>query len=287
MTANSFGTLRVFPLEIWDTLLTEMGIRSITTLRATNQSIRFAVDTHPKYQTLLKQAPELVRAVLSTRRSPSPSLSQLYELLCSQSCGFCGEFGAWIHLLTASRVCYICFTTKSECQPVLRPYIRAAYGLEKKTVIGLPTMLSLPGAYGLYLYGKSQQKRQILVDDVAARWAAIRLHGSKPALNIFMEQKRLAQGREGPQHAEMMMAYARQLSGIHRFNGRSHREGVPLTTGEDSYPRRFMCVVRIPWYDRKTGNLDFGRACQGCAQEQQNCRYGSRRTTADCRKVYS
>ena len=147
-------------------------------------------------------------------------------------------------------------------------------------------MLSLLDTSGLYFHGYSHQKRQILVDDVAARRAAMHLTGITPALDILMERRWLAQGREGPQHAEMIVFYARRSSGIQKYKGRPRREVIPSTARKDSYPRCIMCVVGIPWSDRQTGKLDPGRACQGCAQEQQCCRYGSRETTADSKDLF-
>ena len=171
--------------------------------------------------------------VLSTKGTPSPSCSKLYEALCVSSCTSCGNFAAWINIITSCRVCYICLTTRESSQPTIPSLAKSVYGLDKSRILEFPRMKSEPSVYGARAPRKTYQKRQIWLDGEATYRAA-----------IYSECQRLL---HGPQCRKIMQAYVQQLSSI---SCERLADGFSLPLRSDSTTEKPISNASCAWYAR-------------------------------------
>lgn len=144
---STMGLLDILPLEIRQAILLNLDIQSLTGLRRVSQSRRLDVDLLPKYKTLRTQAPELLRAVISIGTSGRTTVFDLHGALVTQDCFLCGDFAAYIYLLSCSRVCTLCLIERVETLPMLPSHAKDKFGLDNKALSRLPTLRSLPGIY--------------------------------------------------------------------------------------------------------------------------------------------
>src|SRR2546430_7279285 len=61
----TLGVLDVLPLELLNTVLLKLDLRSLTTLRAVNRCARLTVDVIPQYKRIFTHSPRVLRAALS------------------------------------------------------------------------------------------------------------------------------------------------------------------------------------------------------------------------------
>lgn len=174
---RSMGILDILPLEILTMILLDLDIQTLTVLRRVSQKSRLAVDTIPQYQYIRTHGPELLRATLSLEISRSTTLLELYVALTTASCFLCGDFGAFVYMLSCRRVCFLCLTQRPELLPMIPSHAKSKYGLDSKALSGLPKLRSLPGVYSQGL--TRHRNRKSLIDPTAAEEAGIVLHGSR------------------------------------------------------------------------------------------------------------
>ena len=108
------------------------------------------------------------------------------------------------------------------------------FGINCSIIRTLPTMRSIPGKYSVL--GKISREHLSLVDFDSARRAGIALHGSVSA----MEQ------------------YVSSMPAPKAFDGIS---GNPL---------RFMAIVRTPWFNKSSQELEWGFHCIACQEEHHS-----------------
>jgi hypothetical protein len=130
-------------------LLDELYLTSLTTLRSVSRGLREVDDLLPQYHAIITHPPNSLRAAISLEAADSFSCRKLYTALCSSLCIGCGEFGAYLYLLTRSRVCYLCFTADWEFLPITKQHSRILWALTPGDIdsAGTAVARSLPGQY--------------------------------------------------------------------------------------------------------------------------------------------
>lgn len=269
----SLGSLDTLPVEVLCGILLDLDLQSLTVLRSVNRRARFTVDTLPQYNDIVTHAPSSIRAALSINVSPWISCRQLHKELCSQKCAACGFFGAFLYLLSCSRICYICLKEDSRFLPMTPANARVAFGIKHHGLSQLPIALSLPGRYSEAT--KIRRARIALVDSDSARQVGISIHHSSARMEEYASLSRFlssltsdtgVRARYALQiKAEMAAKYKARLL---KQNAGSRKPPCPpftnLFDGKGGNPYRFMCVIGFPWLDRCSGKVERGLSCNGC-----------------------
>jgi hypothetical protein len=180
----TLGALEALPVELLQIVLLDLDLQSLTLLRHVNRRARFTIDTLWQYSEIIRYAPNSLRAALSINVGTSISCRQLHTNLCSQECIACGRFGAFLYLLTCSRVCYVCLVEDPRFLPLTPKHARVAFGLSSNEISKLNTAITLPGKYSHS--SKIWQTRISLVDRTSSHLAGIRLHKSVEQMEEYV-----------------------------------------------------------------------------------------------------
>ena len=161
--------------------------------------------------------------------------------------------GGYLYLVTCRRVCFLCFTIKTEYLPLLRADAIRKFGLRREDIAALPSMKSVPGYYSPREI--KWRARFTLIDHDAAREAGIAAHGSIGSMvqhAYEMKAKRLQQyearkalwGTDGPN--------------LHRPRSNDFFDGY------SSNPKRFLGIIRAPLLNPRTGSPECVFHCIAC-----------------------
>ncbi|KAK4163130.1 cyclin f-box [Cladorrhinum sp. PSN259] len=129
-TANTgLGSLDRLPLELLHHVLLCLDMYSLFNLRQANLRSRQMVDSFKPYQAVVSHGLNLFCALLRTRLAIGVSLLDFYDALCTKTCAFCGEFGAYMSLLVWSRCCFECLQWAPETQVQRLIFVRRQFHL--------------------------------------------------------------------------------------------------------------------------------------------------------------
>jgi hypothetical protein len=185
---TAMGALSQLPLELLDLVLSDLDIQSLYHFRAVDRLSSMTVDPLGQHKIIVRQAPNTLRAALSTGIARYISLQKLYDTLCSDACVQCGDFAAFTYLLSCSRVCYICLREKDAFLPLTLSRAGGKYGLNAASASTLPYILTLPGTYSAPPL--RQSRRVTLVDSSAAERAGTALHKSVATMQEYVAEQR-------------------------------------------------------------------------------------------------
>ena len=160
--------LTKLPNELFDMVVENLDLQTLTNLRAVSRQLRQTISWHPEYSALKQHSPQLIRALLSTGLAPWFSVSTIYESVLRKSrCTHCGDFGLFVYLLTCSRICNLCMARNPACHPIPIKDAKQTYNLSFKALKSdIPLLRTILGRYtGLGLH---RPKRHSLVDFAAA-----------------------------------------------------------------------------------------------------------------------
>ncbi|CAH0019344.1 unnamed protein product [Clonostachys rhizophaga] len=247
-TAN-IGTLSRLTPECLRIIFNQLNLDAIVNFQSTSHGSLAFVTSLPTYGVISRHARNTIRGARIIGTSHRTTCTELYRKLCQPTCDQCGdEFGGYIYLVTFRRLCLLCVSTHLSFLPLGRQWACRYFGLDSSTVNSLPRLLTLGGRYSPEK--EKLQNKQILVDYDAAREAGIARHGSREGMEAYVAA---ARGRAG------------------------RRRGPP--DGKAGNPLRFAAVVRLPWYDEASGELEWGFHCRGCEKSEQR--------SALCRKKFN
>lgn len=251
------GPLERLPLEIIHLALIWLDLQSLADFRRVNKAARLITNSIPQYRRILAHAPAVVRGCLNIETARFVSCLDLYEALSTAECNSCGDFGGYLYLVTCRRVCFLCFAEKPDYLPVLRDDALRKFGLRSEHLASLPYMKSFPGRYSPR--GIKCRQRQTLFDYSTARQTGIAAHGTVGSMEKFaseMASKRLE-------------AYNTKLA-LRRTKGTRPRppRSEDSFDGRCSNPKRFMGIVRAPFFSAQTAFPDWGFHCVACKAHQ-------------------
>ncbi|KAF3111834.1 hypothetical protein TWF706_011564 [Orbilia oligospora] len=151
------GAFSSIPVEISYSILEILDVQSLTGCRAVNWYFRSLVDEVFPYKSIVKDCPEVLRVLLSTKSAPNFTIRQIYETLCSQACSECGQFAPFLDLFTGRRNCFPCILKS----PNVRALPKST--LEKRLGRRIPseTILPILGEYAQI--GRRYKKRYQLI----------------------------------------------------------------------------------------------------------------------------
>jgi hypothetical protein len=228
------GALDTLPLELLHEILRQLDLRTLTDFRHVNRRAMWLVESFPQYQAIRKHAHNALRGIICIEASRWITCEMLYEKLCTAECEECGDFGGYLYILTCKRVCFLCLSEDKRYLPLRYRHAIRKFGLNRPILGTLPSMKSIPGTY-------SPNEKKVcahiaLVDSDCARRAGITLHGS----------------------VSVMEQHVSSIAAQDPFDGKS---GNPL---------RFMAIVRTPWLNKSSRELEWGFHCTGCQKSHHS-----------------
>ncbi|KAF1808188.1 hypothetical protein P152DRAFT_251604 [Eremomyces bilateralis CBS 781.70] len=251
-TTFSLGPLDRLPDQIFAKIFNSITIDSVMSFRLVNKKAREKVDELRKFHDLVTKAPDVLRSIQSLKLGKLYTLLTLASTLRRRYCEICGDAAGYIYLLRNTRVCFLCFTHDMRFLPLFEPNLRDL-GIPWESMKHLPHCTSIPGKYS---QGKKRCCKTQLFDAVAAQrdayWRRDRSAHSQPKEHNrkYLKQKiRLN---------ELSDAWTRMDRGLKK--GHSN-DGYAFN------PRRFMGVVRAPWFMRADSMASWGIHCVGCQNE--------------------
>ncbi|KAF6842696.1 F-box domain-containing protein [Colletotrichum musicola] len=171
----SAGQLDCLPAELFLPVLMGVDIPSLTRLRSVNRRAMELVDSVPEYAAMIKQCPDVIRAIVSIQ-TDAFDCRTLHATLNTSSCSTCRRYGDYLYLITCRRVCSDCFGRLSEYDPLTRnealpfftsdgtPQRRAAISPRHRLrVANPPSVVSLPGYFG-HAWNPAGKRRVRLFD---------------------------------------------------------------------------------------------------------------------------
>lgn len=121
--------LEALPVEIAHRVCEELTPVDLTSLYATSSTCHYFVRTLRAYAELYKYAQQALLALTPAHVHREYSARQLHELLRSQNCGLCGDYGPYLYLLQGIRACSLCL--ENEKRAISVPSDKACASLKK------------------------------------------------------------------------------------------------------------------------------------------------------------
>ena len=141
----TLGDLGQFPWELVYCIIRALDLRSLEHLRTVSRQLNVVVLSLPEYQVLTRHAPQLLRSMLSSWAGAYFTLADVWRVLTTQDCEdhpthSSGDgqdapkayrpFGAFVYLLTCTRVCMDCLRNDLRYTPMRRHDVDYLYGME-------------------------------------------------------------------------------------------------------------------------------------------------------------
>lgn len=175
-------------------------------------------------------------------------------------CDNCGDFGGYLYLITCKRLCFLCLSQDKLYLPLLRRHASREFGLDKDTMATLPRMTVIPGTYSPN--GKKASK-SVLIDYESALCAGVALHGSLCAMRKYTSDM----------ETQKSQAYHAKVATAQQSRSTTHRIRRPRVTGppdgRSGNPLRFVAIVRVPWLNRPSQEVEWGFYCLGCEKSSR------------------
>ncbi|KAK8171335.1 hypothetical protein BKA80DRAFT_7286 [Phyllosticta citrichinensis] len=145
---GEFGKL---PLEILQSVLVKLDLRTLTDIRRVNERATQVVDTVPEYKAIFKHASIVLRAVISVEVASFISCKDLYSELGRRDCRQCGRVAAYLHLLACERFCNYCLGRARPIRMMEERYLYTIFSETEfkdlnHTMEKFPYIRTLPGA---------------------------------------------------------------------------------------------------------------------------------------------
>ena len=106
----NLGDLDSLPIELLQTTLSLLDLRTLMEFRRVNQRSLQLVAALPQYKVISSYGLNALRGALSIGIGQWITCNDLFTALCTAECKECGDFGGYLFLLTCTRVCFLCFT---------------------------------------------------------------------------------------------------------------------------------------------------------------------------------
>lgn len=264
----SLGHMDKLPLETTQNIFSYLDLGTLTLLRSISRRMSLLVDSLPGYKEVVIHCPNALRGLLSTQTAQHFTATDLYNALRAQDCFLCGQFGALLYVLECRRCCFKCLTSVEDLLPICKASAKLLYHFDAQTMAEMPTLLSIPGHYGLKQDRTPRMRakggvRVAMVSYGAARKACAELQIGE-TLNDDDDddhekyEKAKTETRialRGPVSQDFM----RDMDCMN-YDPAGYNAGYGLE------PERFMAAVRFPTLISGTDTAEWGISCLGCLE---------------------
>jgi hypothetical protein len=283
--AAGLGDFDVFPLELLHHIIPELDMETVEYFRRVNRLAREAVSSSLEYSFIKKHMPQLLQGIRFLGTGQTYSLKTLFDKLHTKHCEHCEtyrtkmdsstlyieknkteqpNFGGYMYLLSARRLCLGCITYHVNCRASSTRMALFDHGLEEKDIqeanppsikfvphlsIDIMTFQRTEGEEGFEL----ERIETSLYDYSALLQAALQKYGGSDAIKHLEHWKPWSESMEkDPWVYDVAWEDALQYE----------------PTSQSPIPNHSLMVVRTPWFDRRgsaQGMLKRGFACAYCA----------------------
>lgn len=272
-STTPFPFLDRLPPELFHIIISQLDLASLHALRRANRRAAELLYSHSEYNTLITHAWDAVRGTLCIDTAKLITCNQLHEKLCTEKCDGCGDFGGYLYLLTAKRVCFVCFSERRRYFPVPIHLACRKYWISSLVVDTLPHMKAIPGQYSP---ARVASVESVFVDSESALNVGLEIHGSSDAMTRNVIAKEL----------ERINEYSRR-----RYESAfSEEDPKPFVEPPEVFlsrcdervnnPHRFMAIVPAPWVNKAKQVTERGFPCPGCEGLEKLPFHRRRRYTA-------
>ncbi|GKZ31437.1 hypothetical protein AbraIFM66950_012047 [Aspergillus brasiliensis] len=236
------GLLDRLPLEILLSIIPDLDIQSIFSLRRVNARTRDIISSLKTYQQVTTHALSLMCALLRTNLAQWYTLQDIVDVLHTRECTICGgEFGGFVSLPPPklTRCCYSCIQQKAQIgRRVVDPFTRR-FSIEQDH-----ELITLSEAHNLYGISPAVLRRE-----------------SVPIMKTLRGVYTMNETERKKQHSLVYDKRVRELS-------INHKRGIPWSDtyrrGREMFLRWCMATTAVPYVDPETGEVERGVSCKGC-----------------------
>ncbi|PVH97074.1 hypothetical protein DM02DRAFT_92617 [Periconia macrospinosa] len=137
---SSAGLFDTLPLELFQATLDHLDLQSLSRLSRVCLRAKVVVESLRAYKDLVRVAGHIFPTLRNTELLGFHPVATLHKTLCSDKCVSCGLYGAFLHLLSAERCCYACFTCNPGLWVIPLDFASAYFKLTMEQLTTLPTM---------------------------------------------------------------------------------------------------------------------------------------------------
>ncbi|KAK3317626.1 hypothetical protein B0T19DRAFT_446581 [Cercophora scortea] len=222
------GQLDRLPDELITPIFVQLDIPTLCALRCVNKRAHQLVSFIPQFRILHEHYPEILQAIIGCRATHFDLLT-LYRTLHTTRCISCSAPGAFLYLISCSRVCYQCFTTNILFLPVFTTASLNATGLPQRQLeYKVPHIRSIRGTY-------------------AHRWQ------KHHAMKILWDRATIASLRVPPSKGVKPTC----ILPTDRISQERHSKF------------RFICVISAPFFSLLDSTSHWGYYCVGCCVDSK------------------
>jgi len=197
---SSIGLLDNLPLELLHALLNYLDLQSLSRILRVSLRGKAIVESLPAYRDLASTAGNIFQILSYTRLIGLHSATTLQAALHSDRCISCGQYGAFLFLLSSKRCCFACLSFNQSLWLIPLAFARDCFNLTRQQVKDLPTMRSIPGKH--FVRRSISRLRPIKLTSVhATKELAIKVHGSVEAIARNLAIERLSTTTRKPYNA--------------------------------------------------------------------------------------
>ena len=248
------------PIELLQAILTRLDYRSIARFTETCLQAIIVVKSMPEYRDLMRHVPSTLVALRRLRLLHAHSVASLHDVLTSQACASCGEFGPFLFLPTCKRACNECLIKEPDLW--IMPH-----SARKQCFNGALLKLPLPTVRifcAQYLRDppavmRSRPPKEIVCIKTAREWFAINYGHDEHAIKKANAKIAKAVERDRP--------LIRWLHSIPAEDG-----NAALSVGSIGCPTQMVCI-NFP-YVKKDQPVENGIWCGGCELTYKTWRRG-------------
>ncbi|KAF2010810.1 F-box domain-containing protein [Aaosphaeria arxii CBS 175.79] len=186
----SFGLLDNLPLELLHAIISYLDLGSLSRISQVSLRGRVIIESLPAYRDLATVAGHIAPALSQTRLIGLHSVTTLQAALRSDRCISCGQYGAYLFLLSSEGCCLACLTNNQSLWLIPLSVARDCFDLTRQQLKDQPIMRSIPGTYAVRT-SKYRARPIRLISVRIAKELAIKVHGSAEAVARNLAAKRL------------------------------------------------------------------------------------------------
>lgn len=258
--SSSIGVLDVLPLELLHCVLSALDFRSLSRLSRVSHQGKAAVESLPAYREMTTYALRTLKALAQTELIEFHSSTHLRATLRCAQCYYCGEYGAFLFLLTCERCCYNCLNKNQSLRGVSLQVAANCFALTKAQLQQVPVLRTIPGRYNFH---KVRTEGGSLVSVKHAKELAITIHGTMQRIRELLV---LRYAPQTPRQSSWTYDYFRWMLDAPL----NPLDQNPSTMAEfSSYANRYhdncwgIPTIHFPSLSREN-DLEGGLWCRGC-----------------------
>ena len=186
--------METLPTEIIFNILAKMDLPTLMTFSRVSSWADEVTHSLSEFKAIKQHAPNALHGAFAIRAASWVTCQHLFKALCTAECEVCGDFGAYIYLLTYKRVCLLCLSSKPEFLPLRPSSARHKFGIGIDIVEALPHMRSIKGVWTDLKLERGRMHIEF-VDRQSAHCAGVAQHGSQQQMEASLSDARARRDR--------------------------------------------------------------------------------------------